>query len=649
RAADLAKASEQLSLAEKEIKPDQKNDLMLLTYVKGRYLREKDLQGAVGQFAKLKEQAEQAGVRRFSFLAAVGAGLAHEQLKNWQQAKDFFKEAVDYAEYIRKTLDEDAKLAFLDGEEILGVKHILPYEGLARVLMQKGEKDASFAAAEYTKARAFSESLARRWENPSFDVPVEMIKRDADLNNRLAALMKGMDKAHQEGAQEGVQSFKKEIAAVEEEFARHIDELRRNHPLFAGSKYPGPLELGQSALGDQEWALAYDVTETGVLVYLSHGKRLIKGLFKPISRDDLDMLVRTFRAPLEIHQGDEDPMGKLKSFDLRSGKKLADLVLGEILADLPAGVPVIVVPDDSLGVTPFEMLALNDAGKVTEKDEIPVVIGAEFFGDRNPISYYQSVTALTLSRTLGKKKDPSDRLLVVADPVFQQRDARADALGQDTRLAQADAAFTSTLMAALEGSEQGSFSFNRLPLTGDLAEGLQEMFQGKSEMYVGLDASKKTFIQELSPELDRYGRIVFATHGFFSRQCPAFREPILVLTLVPVGTDGFLRMSEVMGLRINSDVVALTACQTGLGKHVSGEGTMGMGRAFQYAGARAVLMSLWSVSEEASVRLVETFFKHLKEGKSKLEAMKLARDKVRKDGYDHPFFWAPFILVGEVN
>ena len=153
----------------------------------------------------------------------------------------------------------------------------------------------------------------------------------------------------------------------------------------------------------------------------------------------------------------------------------------------------------------------------------------------------------------------------------------------------------------------------------------------------------------MAPELDRYGRIVFATHGFFSRQCPHFREPILVLTLVPVGTDGFLRMSEVMGLKINSDVVALTACQTGLGKHVSGEGTMGMGRAFQYAGARAVLMSLWSVSEEASVQLVEAFFKHLKEGKSKLDAMKLAREKVRKDGYDHPFFWAPFILVGEVN
>jgi CHAT domain-containing protein len=108
-------------------------------------------------------------------------------------------------------------------------------------------------------------------------------------------------------------------------------------------------------------------------------------------------------------------------------------------------------------------------------------------------------------------------------------------------------------------------------------------------------------------------------------------------------------MSEVMGLKMNADIVALTACQTGLGKRISGEGTMGMGRAFQYAGAKSVLMSMWSVSEESSVKLVENFFKHLESGKSKIEALQLARRDIRKAGYVHPFFWAAFILAGEVN
>lgn len=74
---------------------------------------------------------------------------------------------------------------------------------------------------------------------------------------------------------------------------------------------------------------------------------------------------------------------------------------------------------------------------------------------------------------------------------------------------------------------------------------------------------------------------------------------------------------------------------------------MGMGRAFQYAGARSVVMSMWSVAEASSVDLVQAFFRYLAQGQGKVEALKLARADLRNNGYDHPFFWAPFILVGE--
>ncbi len=170
----------------------------------------------------------------------------------------------------------------------------------------------------------------------------------------------------------------------------------------------------------------------------------------------------------------------------------------------------------------------------------------------------------------------------------------------------------------------------------------------QTDLYEGVAAKKSVLLEK---DLTSYRSVVLATHGYFGKDLPGIQEPVLVLSLVgePKGQDGFLRLSEVMGLKINCDMVALTACQTGLGRHVSGEGTMGMGRAFQYAGAKTVLMSLWGVSETASVNLVESFFKHMKEGKNKLEALKLARDEIRKTGYDHPFYWAPFILVGEVQ
>ena len=320
------------------------------------------------------------------------------------------------------------------------------------------------------------------------------------------------------------------------------------------------------------------------------------------------------------------------------------------LSVLPKNTPIMVVPDGSLGVLPFEALPLKSGARIAVDKKIPYVKAAEFFGDRNPLCYCQSVTALTLARTLGKRKKPVERLLVLADPVFQMREARAQqGKRQTVRQAGAEARLYQNLMAAMEEGKLGNLRFNRLPLAGKLADDLKGLYKGASEVYTGLDASKQHFLGKLAPRLGGYDKIVFATHGYFGKDLPGIKEPVLVLTLVPHGTDGFLRMSKVAGLKMNADVVALTACQSGLGRNISGEGTMGMGRAFQYAGARSVIMSLWSVAEKSSVQLVESLFKHIKEGKGKLEALRAARTEIRQAGYDHPFFWAPFILVGEVN
>jgi tetratricopeptide (TPR) repeat protein len=644
---NLVKAREYVELAGKEISLDQKLDLMLLTYLRGRSSLEKDPAGASSHFSQLKSMAEPVGMRKYSFLAAVGLGLAYERQGQWNEARAAFKEGVDYAEHIRSTLDPYERLTFLEGEEILGVKHSAPYEGLARVTMKNGQSEESLKWAEYTKARAFSESLAHKSGDVSFNIPEGILERDHDLEIRLASRLRALDKSYQQGLTDSVETIRNEIQELSLKKQHHLDDLRKRFSLFAYTKYPEPVSPGQAFLRDQEWVLAYSVTDPGFLVYLMHGNKLVAGSFKPVPRSRLAELVRGFREPMEIIPGKDDPLEKLKAFDFLAGKELADMLVGEILRQLPTGAPVIIVPDDALGTLPFEMLLLNDSGKIIEGEEFPQIAAAEFFGDRNPVSYYQSITSLSLVRTLGIKTKPSDDLLVMADPVFQQQDARAlDA--QPIMVAEAEKQFSMAVMSAIEES-MGGMRFERLPLTGEMADSLDRCFDGRSAIYTGLKASKANFIKNLGPDLDQYGTLVFGTHGFFSKDNPHFREPILVLSLVPAGTDGFLRMSDVVKLKLNCDMVALTACQTGLGRHVSGEGTMGMGRAFQFAGARSVLTSLWSVSQTSSVKLVSGFFEQLKSGKSKLEALRLARAQLRQEGYDHPFFWASFILMGEVD
>ena len=232
--------------------------------------------------------------------------------------------------------------------------------------------------------------------------------------------------------------------------------------------------------------------------------------------------------------------------------------------------------------------------------------------------------------------------------MFAMKDQRAQQAGS-TKLAERDKQNNLELMQTIEDTSNGSFSFKRLPETGVLADYLVKLYGANCLSLTGLHANKADFLSKVAPKIDQYGSVVFATHGVMSTHVPGLMEPFLALTMAPPGTDGFLKMSDILSLKMNADVVALTACQSGLGKEISGEGVMSMGRAFQYAGAKSVLMSLWEVEEKSAVTLAENFFKYRKEGKTKLESLTLARDEIRNAGYKHPFFWSAFILVGETS
>ena len=285
------------------------------------------------------------------------------------------------------------------------------------------------------------------------------------------------------------------------------------------------------------------------------------------------------------------------------------------------------------------MCAMPARYQMAEGDKGPFPLGIRYVGDERNISYYQSATALAMIRNLRKKTRATKPMLVVADPVFDVADARVQG---KTSLAKVTE-YQMNLMRAVE--DEGGFSFPRLEQTSVLAGRLDKNFNNSVDVLEGLNAS---YAELKKYNIENYKYLVFATHGILDNQVPGIREPALVLTQLgnPENEDGFLTMSEVMDLKLDSACSALTACETGLGKNVSGEGVMGMGRAFQYAGAKSVLVSLWSVAEESTTKLTERFFYYLKIGKTTQEALKLARTDIRRDGYEHPFYWAPFILIG---
>jgi len=191
------------------------------------------------------------------------------------------------------------------------------------------------------------------------------------------------------------------------------------------------------------------------------------------------------------------------------------------------------------------------------------------------------------------------------------------------------------------------FSFDRLPGTAIEVRNIAALLRKtneKVEVRVGVDATKNEL---LDTDLSKFRFLHFATHGVLPVDTNV-REPALVLSFDGVAPSHmFLSMSEILGLKLQSESVVLSACNTGSGSISKAEGVMSLGRAFLAAGSSSVTVSLWQVSDESTAVLMEEYYRGLLSGKKKSVALADARTAIVAKGFKDPFFWAPFIVIGE--
>jgi CHAT domain-containing protein len=153
--------------------------------------------------------------------------------------------------------------------------------------------------------------------------------------------------------------------------------------------------------------------------------------------------------------------------------------------------------------------------------------------------------------------------------------------------------------------------------------------------------------------LDDYRYIVFSCHGILPGEIDNVSQPALVLSLPDpeTGPNGYLTMKDVFQLQLNAQFVTLSACNTGQGQSVKGEGVMGLTRAFMYAGTPSISVTLWSIETSSAAMLTTGFYANLKAGLRKAEALrKIKLRMIRGEEsrlYRHPFFWAPMVIFGD--
>lgn len=330
-------------------------------------------------------------------------------------------------------------------------------------------------------------------------------------------------------------------------------------------------------------------------------------------------------------------------------KSLASKVIAPLLPHVEGYEELILSPDGQLWTVPWAALPVGDSEYLIERARVRL-----------------SVSGRELLQNTTSKPDSSSAPLIVADPSFDMNPAVAVALNE------LDSVRTRSAVSRFGEQFQ---NVKRLPGTATEAAAIQgsvERFTGQApKMFLQRDATEAVVKNAKSPQC-----LILSTHGFFfdapqprksarSRGASAGvpQNPLLRCGLLLAGChyaheapegsdDGILTGMEIISSDLrNTDLVVLSACETGLGDLRSGEGVAGLRQAFQLAGAQSVVASLWQVDDASTARLMDDFFGNLAQGMPKSEALRQAqlnRIASRRDrhGAAHPFFWAAFTLTG---
>ncbi|MGH3115560.1 MAG: CHAT domain-containing protein [Gaiellales bacterium] len=524
-------------------------------------------------------------------------------------AIEHFERAITTVEHIRSRAGTASKK-----EELFALRQS-PYQAIVACLFERNGADDHARAFHYTersRARALVELLAQRRLDlgPTNDEQAALVDEERRLQERLAATYGRLSALRQSPSPvpELLARVSAEQIEVEEDVERVRRRLLRAFPAYGQLTAPDPLMVDQvqQDLEADTLVLEYDATgeETFVFAIKANDFGIFAlGLTAEEIGDLADRAVGAFRGSRERSEDAGAAVGTL-----------SERLVGVVPSTFWDGVErVVVVPDGTLNYLPFELLTTGDAEPAR-------------LLDRYTLAYAPSATVVHNLRELGPRKEDwpaATEFVGFGDPAF------ADDLSS----------------AGADGAARG-LAVTPLPGTRLEVEGIAGGFDGRATVFLGDEATES---QAKSATSDcRF--LHFATHGILDDTNPLyagllFAPPRAGATTDTAQLDDFLQVYEIFGLRLSAEVVVCSACQTGLGKIRDGEGLISMSRAFFFAGARCVVVSLWPVPDLPTARLMQFFYEDLRAGKAPAAALRSAKLRAR-DRYADPYSWAGFIVVG---
>ncbi|MBV8538120.1 MAG: CHAT domain-containing protein [Alphaproteobacteria bacterium] len=368
---------------------------------------------------------------------------------------------------------------------------------------------------------------------------------------------------------------------------------------------------------------------------------------------------------------------EVPAFDVALANKLYDAVLKPVESGWSSAQNLLVVPDKALGQIPFGLLVSQPTAQPAKAQvmfaEYKVV---PFLVRKVAVAQLPAVTSLATLRALPAPKEARRMFIGFGDPWFSAEEAKEAQSGQVADALQTRGVKKAALQTrgiplrrrsvpATEGVDSAQLA--NLPRLPDTAEEVRSIALAlradvSTDVFVGAAANEKNVE---TADLAHRRIIVFATHGLVPGDLNGLTQPALALSapdVAHVPGDGLLTVDKILALKLNADWVVLSACNTASGQGAGAEAVSGLGRAFFYAGTRALLVSNWPVETISARTLTTDLFRRQADNPqlSRSQALREAElalidgpgsvDPATKQpqfSYAHPIFWAPFAVVGD--
>lgn len=618
-----------------------------------------DLQVALDDHARaltIQERLAPNSLEAADTLNFLGRILLYQQQP--EQALPYLQRAVEVLEQQRERIDSTEKRA------LLTAKHADKYASLIECYIALEQPEQAFATLERSRARSLLELLSERHLDFAMDAPSDLLDQQQALDQQredtyaqLAQLSAGAEAFEQVDA---LQSQLRDLDRQQQELTARI---RAASPRYASLQYPRPLDCRQSQAALEAGSLLLSYLVDKEQTYLFALRDTCIEVFKlPIGQEALQEQVHKFRRSLDVRRLDYEPA---KAIDLAN--QLYRQLIGPVQSLVTASKRLLLCPDGPLHSLPFAAL-------VTKSGRRPHYLGMEkpLHSVISMTVYAQMLPQLPLetpTRREPKAGAPTSasetpasppRLLALGDPLyapirpgtapaFARTGAVSEALSEDTG---PDTETSFVPDAELAQVQTRGLTLSALPHTRTEVENLAKLFGNTAKIKLGIDATKTAALKE-SGEADI---VHFACHGWMDAQMPLnsgliLSQPEAMGEHTLEGDNGLLQAWEIMQkLRLKADLVVLSACQTGLGQEIRGEGLIGLTRAFQYAGAKSLVVSLWEVADASTSHFMQAFYTAWQAGMSKDEALQQGVKALKaKPRWNYPYYWSAFLLIGDRN